>query len=36
MLQLNPALPLNTQNGKGLIDYGPESDLYWTVSINET
>ena len=40
MLQLNPALPLNTPKGEGfahfLIDYGPESDLYWTVFITET
>jgi len=40
MLQLNPPLPLNTPKGKGfahfLIDYGPESDLYWTVFITET
>ena len=37
MLQLNPPLPLNTPKGEGfahfLIDYGPESDLYWTVFI---
>lgn len=35
MLQLNPPLPMNTPKGEGfahiLIDYGPESDLYWTV-----
>ena len=40
MLQLNPPLPLNTPKGEGfahiLIDYGPESDLYWTVMITET
>jgi hypothetical protein len=40
MLQLNPPLPLNTPKGEGfahfLIDYGPESDLYWTVFITET
>lgn len=40
MLQLNPPLPLNTPKGEGfahfLLDYGPESDLYWTVFITET
>jgi len=40
MLQLNPPLPMNTPKGQGfahiLIDYGPESDLYWTVLITET
>jgi len=40
MLQLNPPLPMNTPKGEGfahfLIDYGPESDLYWTVMITET
>ncbi|UPG88251.1 hypothetical protein L2Y96_12560 [Luteibacter aegosomaticola] len=40
MLQLNPPLPLNTPKGEGfahfLIDYGPESDLYWTVFVTET
>ncbi len=40
MLQLNPPLPLNTPKGEGfahfLIDYGPESDLYWTVFITAT
>jgi hypothetical protein len=40
MLQLNPPLPMNTPKGEGfaqfLIDYGPESDLYWTVFITET
>ncbi len=40
MLQLNPPLPMNTPKGEGfahiLIDYGPESDLYWTVLITET
>ena len=33
MLQLNPALPVVTPNGKALahviIDYGPEHDLLW-------
>jgi hypothetical protein len=40
MLQLNPPIPLNTPKGEGfahlVIDYGPESDLYWTVLITET
>jgi hypothetical protein len=40
MLQLNPPLPMNTPKGEGfahiLIDYGPESDLYWTVLITES
>lgn len=40
MLQLHPPLPLNTPKGEGfahfLIDYGPESDLYWTVFITAT
>lgn len=40
VLQLNPPLPMNTPKGEGfahiLIDYGPESDLYWTVIITET
>lgn len=40
MLQLNPPLPMNTPKGEGfahiLIDYGPESDLYWTVLISAT
>lgn len=40
MLQLNPPLPLNTPKGEGfahlVIDYGPESDLYWTVLITQT
>ncbi|GAB2561917.1 hypothetical protein [Dyella jejuensis] len=40
MLQLDPPLPLNTPKGEGmahvLIDYGPESDLYWTVFITKT
>jgi hypothetical protein len=40
MLQLNPPLPMNTPKGEGfahiLIDYGPESDLYWTVIITES
>lgn len=40
MLQLNPPLPMLTPKGAGfahiLIDYGPESDLYWTVLITDT
>ncbi|MFC4822248.1 hypothetical protein [Dokdonella ginsengisoli] len=40
MLQLNPPLPMLTPRGEGfahiLIDYGPESDLYWTVFITDT
>jgi hypothetical protein len=40
MLQLNPPLPMNTPKGEGfahfLLDYGPESDLYWTVFITAT
>lgn len=40
MLQLNPPIPMCTPKGEGfahiLIDYGPESDLYWTVLITET
>jgi hypothetical protein len=40
MHQLNPPLPMNTPKGEGfahfLIDYGPESDLYWTVFITAT
>lgn len=40
MSQLNPLMPMNTPKGEGfahlLIDYGPESDLYWTVLIIET
>lgn len=40
MLQLNPPLPMLTPKGEGfahiLIDYGPESDLYWTVLITAT
>ncbi len=40
MLQLNPPLPMNTPKGEGfahvLLDYGPESDLYWTVLITAT
>jgi|TARA_A100001391_G_scaffold54525_1_gene33309 hypothetical protein len=40
MIQLNPAIPLNTPRGEGLahvlIDYGPEHELYWTVFLSET
>lgn len=40
LLQLDPPLPLTTPKGDGvahvLIDYGPESDLYWTVFLTET
>ena len=40
MLQLNPPLPMNTPKGEGfahfLLDYGPESDLYWAVFITDT
>lgn len=40
MLQLNPPIPMNTPKGEGfahvLLEYGPESDLYWTVLITET
>lgn len=39
-LQLNPPLPMSCPKGAGyahfLIDYGPESDLYWTIFITET
>lgn len=38
MLQLNPAIPVVTPDGKGLahiiIDYGPEHDLIWTVFLD--
>jgi hypothetical protein len=40
MLQLDPPIPLTTPKGEGfahiLIDYGPETDLYWTVFITRT
>lgn len=40
MLQLDPPIPLVTPKGEGfahvLLDYGPESDLYWTVLITQT
>lgn len=38
--QLNPPLPMSCPKGEGfahfLIDYGPESDLYWTIFVMET
>ncbi|WP_210772102.1 hypothetical protein [Rhodanobacter lindaniclasticus] len=40
MLQLDPPIPLTTPKGEGfahiLIDYGPETDPYWTVFITRT
>ena len=40
MLQLDPPIPMSTPKGEGfahvLLDYGPESDLYWTVLITAT
>lgn len=40
MLQLDPPSPLNTPKGvffaSILIDYGIESDLYWTVLTTES
>lgn len=40
MLQLDPPIPMVTPKGEGfahiLLDYGPESDLYWTVLITNT
>lgn len=40
MIQLNPPIPMNTPKGEGfahvMLDYGPESDLYWVVLIAET
>jgi hypothetical protein len=40
MLQLDPPIPMTTPKGEGfahvLLDYGPESDLYWTVLITAT
>lgn len=40
LLQLNPPLPMSTPKGEALahilIDYGPESDLYWTVFVTAT
>ena len=38
LLQLNPPIPLLTPKGPGIahfvIDYGPESDLHWTVFLD--
>lgn len=38
--QLNPPLPMFCPKGEGfahfLIDYGPESDLYWTLFVTDT
>jgi hypothetical protein len=38
LIQLNPPIPLNTPKGPGLchvlIDYGPESHLYWVVILD--
>ncbi len=35
MLQRDPPIPMNMPKGEGfahiLIDFGPESDLYWKV-----
>lgn len=40
LIQLDPALPLETPKGKGfahfLIDYGQEHDLIWVVFMDET
>jgi hypothetical protein len=40
ILQLNPALPLQTPKGKGwahfLIDYSQEHDLLYVVFLNDT
>ncbi len=40
MLQLDPPIPMTTPKGEGfahiLLDYGPESDLYWTVLLTQT
>ena len=40
MIQLNPPIPMNTPKGEGfahlMLDYGPESDLYWVVMITDT
>jgi hypothetical protein len=40
MIQLNPPIPVDTPNGKGLahvlIDYGPEFDLLWVCFIDQT
>jgi hypothetical protein len=40
ILQLDPPLPMTTPRGTGLahflIDYGPETHLYWTVFLDDT
>lgn len=40
MLQLDPPIPMTTPKGEGfahiLLDYGPESDLYWTVLLTQS
>ena len=40
MIQLNPPIPLMTPEGPALahflLDYGPESDLFWTVFVDGT
>ena len=40
ILEIHQLIWLQTPKGQGiakfLIDYGPESDLYWTVFIQET
>ncbi len=40
IIQLNPPLPMSTPKGDGwahaMIDYGPESHLYWVIFIDET
>lgn len=40
IIQLNPAIPLNTPKGEGIahlvIDYGIENDLYWVVFIHDS
>lgn len=39
-MQLYPPIPMNTPKGEGfahvMLDYGPESDLYWVVLITDT
>jgi hypothetical protein len=40
ILQINPPIPISTPKGAAiahfLIDYGPESHLYWTCFVTET
>ncbi len=40
MIQLSPPIPMDTPKGSGwahfMIDYGPESHLYWVVFIDDT